>query len=141
MKKLILIIPMLFLVLFANAQKKKVKERDLDGVWKMVIKIDKEEVADELDDEDNIFAKFRFTTPVQESSRLLLSKAVFFRNLFLSRRTQPRMSCNLPVETCDDKETRMGVLVNISYGGAGFLSSKRYLGTIFYKFCHKRRHT
>jgi uncharacterized protein YneR len=57
MKKLLLIIPMLFLVLFANAQKKKVRERDLDGVWKMVIKIDKEEVADELDDEDNIFAK------------------------------------------------------------------------------------
>lgn len=48
---------MLFLVLFANAQKKKVKERDLDGVWKLVIKIDKEEVVDELDDEDNIFAK------------------------------------------------------------------------------------
>ncbi|MFT7035038.1 MAG: hypothetical protein ACJA2S_003559 [Cyclobacteriaceae bacterium] len=57
MKKLILIFPMLFLVLFADAQKKKVKERDLDGVWKLVIKIDKEEIADELDDEDNIFAK------------------------------------------------------------------------------------
>ena len=57
MKKLILIIPMLFLVLFVNAQKKKVKERDLDGVWKLIIKIDKEEVVDELDDEDNIFAK------------------------------------------------------------------------------------
>jgi len=48
---------MLFLVLFVNAQKKKVKERDLDGVWKLIIKIDKEEVVDELDDEDNIFAK------------------------------------------------------------------------------------
>lgn len=52
-----MIIPLMFLVLFANAQKKKVKERDLDGVWKLVIDIDKEEIADELDDEDNIFAR------------------------------------------------------------------------------------
>lgn len=48
---------MLFLVLFANAQTKKVKEKDLNGVWKLVINIDQEEVADELDEEDNIFAK------------------------------------------------------------------------------------
>ena len=57
MKKILLVISMLFLVLFANAQTKKVKEKDLNGVWKLVINIDQEEVADELDEEDNIFAK------------------------------------------------------------------------------------
>ncbi|MFY0652673.1 MAG: hypothetical protein JXQ96_11595 [Cyclobacteriaceae bacterium] len=58
MKKIILIIPMLlFIVLSVNAQTKKVKEKDLKGEWKLVIDIDKDDITDELDEEDNVFAR------------------------------------------------------------------------------------
>lgn len=57
MKKLIFIIPLLFIVVFANAQSRKVKERDLKGTWKLNIDIDMDDIEDELEDEDNVFAR------------------------------------------------------------------------------------
>lgn len=57
MKKFFVLIPMLLLMLSVTAQTKKVKERDLKGVWKLVIDIDKEEIVDEIDEEDNVFAR------------------------------------------------------------------------------------
>lgn len=57
MKKLLLIVPMLVLMLAANAQTRKVKEKDLKGTWKLVIDIDKEDIVDEMDEDDNVFAR------------------------------------------------------------------------------------
>lgn len=58
MKKLLLIIPMLFAVVFVNnAQGKKVKEKDIIGTWRLVIDVDMDELEDELEDEDNPFAR------------------------------------------------------------------------------------
>ncbi|MEQ9288911.1 MAG: hypothetical protein RIG77_18455 [Cyclobacteriaceae bacterium] len=57
MKKLLLIAPMLVLMLAANAQTRKVKEKDLKGTWKLVIDIDKEDIVDEMDEDDNVFAR------------------------------------------------------------------------------------
>jgi len=57
MKKLILIVPLLFVVVFANAQNRKVKERDLIGTWRLVIDIDMDKIEDEMDEEDNVFAR------------------------------------------------------------------------------------
>ena len=57
MKKILLVLPILFFVVSANAQTKKVKEKDLSGVWKLVIDIDKEDMTDELDEDDNVFAR------------------------------------------------------------------------------------
>ena len=57
MKKLILIVPILFMAFFANAQNKKVRESDLKGTWKLVIDIDMDDIEDELEDEDNVFAR------------------------------------------------------------------------------------
>jgi len=57
MKKFFVLIPMLLLMLTVTAQTKKVKERDLKGVWKLVIDIDKDEIVDEIDEEDNVFAR------------------------------------------------------------------------------------
>lgn len=58
MKKLLIIVPLLFLVVFANnAQGKKVKERDVLGTWRLVIDVDMEELEDDIEDEDNPFAR------------------------------------------------------------------------------------
>jgi hypothetical protein len=57
MKKLILIIPLLFAFGFVNAQYKKVKEKDVIGTWRLVIDVDMEKIEDEIDDEDNAFAR------------------------------------------------------------------------------------
>ncbi len=61
MKKLILWLPlMVVLMASAEAQTKKVKEKDLKGVWKLVIDLENDEVKEELDDADvweRIFVK------------------------------------------------------------------------------------
>lgn len=89
---------------------------ELDGPLRMQAKIDycQQGTCD-------IFAKFRFTTTVQESSSILLSKAIFFRKLFLSRRTHPRINCNYPVEIKTLGGFYVGILVNLSFGGSGFI--------------------
>jgi len=45
-----------FTYVAANAQR-RVNERDLKGVWKLVIDVDKDEVREEIEDEDNIVAQ------------------------------------------------------------------------------------
>jgi hypothetical protein len=57
MKRTLLLIG-LFAVTYvaANAQR-RVNERDLKGVWKLVIDVDKDEVREEIEDEDNIVAQ------------------------------------------------------------------------------------
>jgi hypothetical protein len=57
MKKLILIIPLLFTFVFVNAQYRKVKEKDVIGTWRLVIDIDMDKIEDEVDEDDNAFAR------------------------------------------------------------------------------------
>ncbi len=57
MKRTLLLIGLLvFTYASVNAQK-RVKESDLKGVWKLVIDVDKDEVREEIEDEDNIVAQ------------------------------------------------------------------------------------
>ncbi|MEQ8413385.1 MAG: hypothetical protein RIF36_19040 [Imperialibacter sp.] len=57
MKRTLLLIGIFaFTYVAANAQR-RVNERDLKGVWKLVIDVDKDEVREEIEDEDNIVAQ------------------------------------------------------------------------------------
>ncbi|WP_339786032.1 MAG: hypothetical protein ACMVP2_19060 [Imperialibacter sp.] len=57
MKRTLLLIGLFaFTYVAANAQR-RVNERDLKGVWKLVIDVDKDEVREEIEDEDNIVAQ------------------------------------------------------------------------------------
>lgn len=69
----------------------------------------------------DVFVKFRFTTSINDTSKLLLSKAIFFRKLFLSRRTHPRVNCSIPIEIETSSGTYVGLMANVAFGGAGFL--------------------
>ena len=57
MKTLAVILPILFVVNLSQAQTRKVTEDKLKGIWKLVIDIDKDEVADEIQEEDGVFAR------------------------------------------------------------------------------------
>lgn len=57
MKKLLIIIGLLVGFQAAFAQNGRVTERDLEGVWKMKISLDDDVFEQELDDEDNAFAR------------------------------------------------------------------------------------
>ncbi|MEP3386949.1 MAG: hypothetical protein ABJO02_02095 [Reichenbachiella sp.] len=57
MNKLIILIGLLIGFQSADAQNGRVRERDLEGVWKMKISLDEDVFEQELDDEDNAFAR------------------------------------------------------------------------------------
>lgn len=61
MKSIIGILIFTFAFTFANAQTKKVKERDLKGTWQMKIDLGEEFLEDDIQDEDNILARVILT--------------------------------------------------------------------------------
>jgi len=66
-------------------------------------------------------AEVKFRTSLQVTAEALLSRALFFRALFLARRTHPRLSCNLPVEIEYDGKPLVGLVVDFCKGGMGFV--------------------
>ncbi len=56
MKRTILFFAIIAVASSALQAQKPVKEKDLKGVWQLVIDIDKEEVREDIEDEDNVFA-------------------------------------------------------------------------------------
>ncbi len=71
--------------------------------------------------EKELRAELKFRMSLQEAARVLLSKALFFRALFLARRTHPRLSCNLPVEVSSENSLSLGLVVDFCKGGMGFI--------------------
>ncbi len=57
MNKLILLIGLLIGYQSADAQSSRVRERDLEGIWKMKISLDESVFEQEISDEDNAFAR------------------------------------------------------------------------------------
>lgn len=57
MKRTLLLIGLFAFVFDAALAQRPVKESDLKGVWKLVIDVDKDEVRDEIEEEDNIVAQ------------------------------------------------------------------------------------
>lgn len=57
MKSIIGILLFTFAFTFANAQTKKVKERDLKGTWQMKIDLGEDFLEEDIEDEDNILAR------------------------------------------------------------------------------------
>lgn len=57
MKNILLLTSLMLFVVSIQAQPRKVKERELEGRWKLVIDIDSEDFEDELDEEDGYFAR------------------------------------------------------------------------------------
>lgn len=57
MKRTLLLIGLFAFTYGAAVAQRAVKESDLKGVWKLVIDIDEDEVREEIEDEDNAFAR------------------------------------------------------------------------------------
>lgn len=57
MKKTLLLAGLTGFMFFGAMAQKSVKENDLKGVWKLVIDINKEEIARDIEDEDNVLAE------------------------------------------------------------------------------------
>ena len=57
MKGIIIAVAIVSTILDSTAQTKKVQEKDLDGLWQMKIKLKEGLIEDELDEEDDAFAK------------------------------------------------------------------------------------
>ncbi|WOK07851.1 hypothetical protein RT717_04320 [Imperialibacter roseus] len=57
MKRTLLLIGLFAFTYVAAHAQRRVNERDLTGVWKLVIDVDKDEVREEIEDEDNIVAQ------------------------------------------------------------------------------------
>ncbi len=70
---------------------------------------------------EELKAELKFRSSLQLTAELLLSRALFFRALFLARRTHPRLSCNLPVELVHDGNPLVGLVVDFCKGGMGFV--------------------
>ncbi len=66
-------------------------------------------------------AEVKFRTSLQVTAEALLSRALFFRALFLARRTHPRLSCNLPVQLEYEGKPLVGLVVDFCKGGMGFV--------------------
>ncbi|MBF0238821.1 MAG: PilZ domain-containing protein [SAR324 cluster bacterium] len=71
---------------------------------------------------DHLLVNFNYAISHQESARLLLSHAIFFRKLFLEQRFAPRHSCNIPVSGHTLNDNFEGILVDMSVGGVGLLT-------------------
>ncbi len=67
-------------------------------------------------------ASFTYPMSIQESAREILSHALFFQYLFLQQRKHPRLTCNYPVMLYTEQQMTMGLLVNLSLGGASVLA-------------------
>lgn len=57
MKATIILITTLFFVQIADAQTRKVREKDLDGIWQMKITLDENFLEEDIEAEDNAFAR------------------------------------------------------------------------------------
>ncbi len=71
--------------------------------------------------EEELRAELKFRMSLQETARVLLGRALFFRALFLARRTHPRLSCNLPVQVFSEHTHSLGLVVDFCKGGMGFI--------------------
>ena len=74
---------------------------------------------------DYLLPAFTFNVSIQESSKRLLSHAIFFRKLFLEQRLSPRLSCNIDVTAYNKKREWKGKVVDISSGGLGVIISSK----------------
>ncbi len=72
-------------------------------------------------DKDTICIEFKFKVSLQDSARILLSRALFFRALFLARRNHPRLAGNYPVIVTAIDKGSLGQMVDISPGGMGLM--------------------
>ncbi len=57
MKKTLLLAGLIGFVFSGAMAQKSVRKSDLEGVWKLVIDIDKEEIKRDIEDEDNVLAE------------------------------------------------------------------------------------
>lgn len=71
--------------------------------------------------QDTICVEFKFQVSLQDSARILLSRALFFRALFLARRNHPRLACNYPVIVNAKDKGSLGQMVDLSHGGMGLM--------------------
>jgi cytochrome b subunit of formate dehydrogenase len=71
--------------------------------------------------DDCLHVNFNFSLPLQEVSRQLLSRGIFFRALFLARRHSPRLSCNYPITISHGKQTMIAQAIDIGLGGMGII--------------------
>ncbi len=71
--------------------------------------------------DDCLHVNFNFDLPLQEVSRQLLSRGVFFRALFLARRHAPRLSCHYPVTISHGKQGMIAQALDIGLGGMGII--------------------
>ena len=71
--------------------------------------------------QNTICVQFKFKMSLQKSARVLLSRALFFRALFLARRNHPRLACNYPVIVTAKDKGSMGQMVDLSHGGMGLM--------------------
>ena len=71
--------------------------------------------------DDCLHVNFNFKLPLQEVSHQLLSRGIFFRALFLARRTHPRLSCHYPIMISHDSHEMIAQAVDIGPGGMGIV--------------------
>ena len=91
---------------------------DLEEPLRMAVQI----VCDHQEpNQDTICVEFKFQVSLQDSARILLSRALFFRALFLARRNHPRLACNYPVIVSAKDKGSMGQMVDLSHGGMGLM--------------------
>jgi cytochrome b subunit of formate dehydrogenase len=71
--------------------------------------------------DDGLHVNFNFNLPLQEVSRLLLSRGLFFRALFLARRHYPRLNCHYPVTITHHTQSMIAQAIDIGPGGMGIV--------------------
>lgn len=72
-----------------------------------------------------LHAHFQFCLPLQEVSRQLLSRGVFFRALFLARRNHPRLGCHYPITITHSENSAIAEAIDIGLGGMGIIVPMR----------------
>ncbi len=91
---------------------------DIEEPLRMAVEI----VCDHQEaNQDTICVEFKFQVSLQDSARILLSRALFFRALFLARRNHPRLACNYPVIVNAKDKGSLGQMVDLSHGGMGLM--------------------
>ena len=70
-------------------------------------------------EDDFIHISFHFDLSLQEVSRQLLSRGLFFRALFLARRLNPRLNCNYPITIKFKEQKIIAQATDIGSGGMG----------------------
>lgn len=76
-------------------------------------------------EEDYIHITFHFNLSLQEVSRQLLSRGLFFRALFLARRLNPRLNCNYPITIIYQDQNVIAQAIDIGSGGMGIVAPIR----------------